>query len=205
VAVPVVVVSAFLLLRLTEHSLIRGDAAIGLISTSAMAIGVLIVSRGSVNVDLGSYLFGSILAMSAADVRLSVALSAMILAMYLLFYNRIFAVTFDEGFAKATGTNTAAYNTVIAVLTALVVVLGMRMMGTLLISSLIVFPALTAMRVCKRFRAVTICSGAVSVVCFVVGMAASYLLETPAGATVVAANLCMFLLFAGVRAVGLRL
>jgi zinc transport system permease protein len=196
VAIPVVVLAAFLLLRISENAGIKGDAAVALISTGAMAVGVLVVSIiPGMNVDLSNYMFGSILTISAADVAVSVPLTVVVLTLFILFYHRIFAVTFDENFARATGTNVTLYNMLIAMLTAITIVLGMRMMGTLLISSLIIFPALTAMRVCKRFRAVVVCAACVSVVCFVFGMAASYLYETPAGASIVAANIAAFLLF----------
>ena len=149
VAIPVVIAAAFLLLRLTENSKIKGDAAVALISTGALAIGVMVVSMTTgMNTDVYNYLFGSILSMSHGDVVLTGTVSAVILVMFVFFYNRIFAVTFDETFARATGLNAKLYNTVIAVLTALIIVVGMRMMGSLLISSLVVFPAVTSMRTC---------------------------------------------------------
>ena len=147
------------------------------------------------NTDVSNYMFGSILSLSHADAVLSIVLSAVVLLMFVLLYPRIFAVTFDETFAKATGTNAELYNTVIAVLTAVTVVLGMRMMGALLISSLIIFPALTSMRLCRSFKAVVVCSSVISVVCFVLGMAASYVFELPSGASVVIVNIAAFLLF----------
>ena len=193
VTVPVVSVAAVLLLRLSRNSRINGDAAIALISSSALAIGVVTVSvTTGMNTEVSSYMFGSVLSLSRADAVLSVALSVAVLALFVLFYNRIFAVTFDESFSRATGTRTEGYNTLIAVLTAVTVVLGMRMMGALLISSLIIFPALSAMRVCRSFKAVVLCAAAVSVFCFVAGVIASYFLETPTGASVVLANLLAF-------------
>ena len=196
VAVPVVVIAAFLLLRVSRNSRIKGDAAIALISSSALAIGVIVVSvTTGMNTDVSSYMFGSILSLSSADAALSVVLSVIVLAMFIALYPRIFAVTFDESFALATGTKADAYNTVIAVLTAVTVVLGMRMMGALLISSLIIFPALTAMRLCKSFKSVIVCSAVLSVVCFIVGMVLSYVLELPSGASIVIVNLAAFLLF----------
>ena len=158
-AVPVVVAAAFLLLRISQSSRIKGDAAIALISSSALAIGVVVISMTTgMNTDVSNYMFGSILSLSHADAVLSIVLSAIVLLMFVLLYPRIFAVTFDETFAKATGTNAKLYNTVIAVLTAVTVVLGMRMMGALLISSLIIFPALTSMRLCRSFKAVVVFS-----------------------------------------------
>ena len=193
VSIPVVVLAAFLLLRLSESHQVKGDAAIALISTSSMALGVIVTSLTTgMNVDVYSYMFGSILAMSWEDVYLSVGLSICVLGLFILFYNKIFAVTFDESFARATGTHTGFYNMLIALLTAITVVLGMRMMGTLLISSLIIFPALSAMRLFKRFISVIICAAVVSVVCFCAGMTASYGLSIPAGASVVAANILCF-------------
>jgi zinc transport system permease protein len=196
VSIPVVVLAAFLLLRVSENSKIRGDAAIALISTSALAVGVLVISMTTgMNTDVCNYLFGSILAMSKADVYLSVALSAAVLVLFVLFYNRIFAVTFDESFARACGVRAGAYNALIALLTALTIVLGMRMMGALLITSLIIFPALTSMRLCKKFRSVIVCSAVVSVVCFFAGVVLSYLYATPTGASVVAVNIAAFVAF----------
>lgn len=195
-AVPVVVAAAFILLRLSKNGKIKGDAAIALISSSALAIGVIVVSMTTgMNTDVSNYMFGSILSLSSADAALSVILSIIVLVMFVLLYPRIFAVTFDESFAKATGTRADTYNTVIAVLTAVTVVLGMRMMGALLISSLIIFPALTSMRLCRSFRSVILCSAVLSVVCFVAGMVASYALELPSGASVVVVNIIAFLLF----------
>jgi len=202
VAIPVVVLAAFLLLRISESGRIKGDSAIALISASALAIGVMIVSLSSgMNTDIYNYMFGSILSMSTGDVTLSVALSIVVMILFAVFYNRIFAVTFDETFARATGTRAGIYNMLIALLTALTIVLGMRMMGAMLISSLIIFPALTSMRVCKRFKSVIICSAIVSALCFFAGICSSYALSTPAGASVVVANLIAFLVFAAVGAI----
>ena len=196
VAIPTVIVAAVLLLRLSQNSRVKGDAAIAIISSSALAIGVISVSLSTgMNTEVSSYMFGSILSLSRSDAILSVVLSAAVLALFALFYPRLFAVTFDETFARATGTRTELYNTLLAVLTAVTVVLGMRMMGALLISSLIIFPALSAMRVCRSFRAVIGCSALVSGVCFVAGNSASYFIETPTGASIVAANLLAFAAF----------
>lgn len=192
VAIPVVIAAAVILLRLSGNSKIKGDAAIALISTSALAIGVMVISMTTgMNTDVYNYMFGSILAMSSEDVKMSVLLSVVVLVLYIFFYNKIFAITFDETFAQATGVKANLYNTMIAVLTAITIVLGMRMMGTLLISSLIIFPALTSMRMCKTFRGVIINSAIVSVVCFCIGIAVSYFFATPAGASVVVVNLAM--------------
>jgi len=202
VSVPVVVLAAFLLLRISENSKIRGDAAIALISTSSLAIGVLVVSLTTgMNTDVCNYMFGSILVMSKSDVTLSVILAAAVLALFVLFYNKIFAVTFDENFAKATGVKAGLYNMLIAFLTAITIVLGMRMMGALLISSLVIFPALTSMRLCRKFRSVTICSAAISVICFFTGVVISYIRAVPTGASVVIVNIAAFLLFWAANAV----
>lgn len=196
VAIPVVVLAAFLLLRLSENSKIKGDAAIAIISSSALAIGVIVATLNKgMNTDLNNYLFGSILATTPEDAVFSVVLSVIVILLFVLFYHKIFAVTFDENFAKATGTRANLYNLIIALLTALTIVVGMRIMGTLLISSLIIFPSLTSMRLCKTFKTVVLCSAVLSVLCFVVGITASFLYETPTGASIVVANIVAFLLF----------
>ena len=197
VTIPVVIAAAFLLLRISESSKIKGDAAIALISTSALAIGVMMISvMTGMNTDVCNYLFGSILAMSTGDVALSLVLSVVVIVLFVVFYHKIFAVTFDENFAKATGVKANLYNMLIAILTAITIVLGMRMMGTLLISSLIVFPALISMRVCKRFRSVVLCSAVISVIGFFIGITLSYLYATPTGASVVIVNLMLLGIFA---------
>ena len=205
VSVPVVIAAAFLLLRLSENSNIKGDAAIALVSTSSLAIGVVIISRTTgMNTDVNNFLFGSILAMSKNDVYFSVALSITVFVLFVFFYHKLFAITFDETFAKAGGVKTGMYNMLIALLTALTIVLGMRMMGALLISSLIIFPALTAMRIFKRFKTVTISSAIIAVFCFFTGIVISYLYATPAGASVVIMNIIIFLLFWAIGALSQR-
>ena len=198
VAVPVVVIAAVALLRVSQtRSAIKGDAAVALISSGALAVGVLVISLTSgVNTNVSNYMFGSILTVSRSDAALSVILCAAVLVSFTLFYPRLFAVTFDETFARATGAGAGIYNTLLAVLTAVTVVLGMRMMGALLISSLIIFPPLAAMRVFRSFKSVTVCSAVLSVVCFIAGMTASYALETPSGASVVCADILAFAAFA---------
>ncbi len=194
--IPVVVVAALLLLRLSETSKIKGDAAIGMIATAALAIGVTVISLSrSANADVSSYLFGSILVMSKEDVTLSLILGGSVLILFVLFYRRIFTVTFDEAFARATGLNAGLYNTLIAVLTAVTIVLGMRLMGAMLISSLVIFPALTAMRLFKRFLTVTLAAAIISLGSFFIGIILSYLFSTPAGASVVLVNALFFLIF----------
>ncbi|MBE6838671.1 MAG: metal ABC transporter permease [Ruminococcus sp.] len=196
VSVPIVVAAAFFLLRISENSKVKSDAAIALISSSALAIGVAVMSLTSgMNTDVCNYLFGNILAMSNTDVYISVALSVIVLVLYILFYNRIFAVTFDENFAKATGTKVGYYNMLISFLTAIMIVVGMRLMGAMLISSLIIFPALSSMQVFKSFRKVIFSSAILSVVCFIVGMMISFYFDTPTGASIVIVNLIVFLGF----------
>jgi zinc transport system permease protein len=196
VAIPIVVAAAFLLLRMSENSKIKGDAAIALISTGSLAIGVVIISQTTgMNTDVCNYLFGSILAMAKADVYLSIALSVVVLVLFILFYNKLFIITFDETFAKASGIKTGLYNMLIAFLTALTIVLGMRMMGAMLISSLIIFPALSSMRIFKKFKSVTICAAIISIMCFFIGVIISYLYATPTGASVVTINIIVFILF----------
>lgn len=193
--IPIVILAAFLLLRISENSTIKGDSAIAVISTGALAVGILAASvTTGMNTDINSYLFGSILAMSINDVIMSIVLSLVVFVLFILFYNKIFAVTFDETFAKATGIRAEFYNMLIAFLTAVTIVLGMRMMGALLISSLIIFPALSAMRVCKHFKSVVITSAVISVICFITGLICSYFLSTPTGATVVVLNIIIFIL-----------
>ena len=196
VAIPAVVLAAFLLLR-TDSVKLRGDAAIALLSTGCLAVGVLAVSLGGSNADLMNYMFGSILVLDSTDVIMSLALSAVVLPGFAWFYHRVFSVTFDESFARATGIRTSWYQLLMAVLASCTVVLGMRMLGTLLISSLVIFPALISMRVCKSFRSVVLCSAVVSVVCFLLGFGVSCLgaRGLPTGATIVAVNLCAFGLF----------
>ena len=191
VSIPVVIIAALCLLRMTERSRMGADAAIAVTSASSLAVGVIVTSLTTgMTTDVDSYMFGSILAMDRADVALSVGLSIAVLALFVLFYHRLFAITFDESFSRATGVKVGLYNTLLSVLTALTI---MRMMGAMLISSLVIFPALSAMRVLKSFRGVVICSGCISVTSFCVGLTASYLLGTPVGASVVLVDLAVFL------------
>ena len=201
-SIPVVILAAFFLLRMANHPRWNSDAAIAVMSASALAIGIIVISRTTgMTTDVDNYMFGSVLAMTKEDVALSVALCVAVLALFVLFYHKLFAVTFDESFSRATGLKVDRYNTLLAILTALTIVLGMRMMGAMLISSLVIFPALTAMRLFKSFRGVVICSAATSVVCFCAGLTASFVLSTPVGASVVVANLALFLLSCAAAAV----
>lgn len=194
-ALPVVVASALILLKFNDSSRIKGDSAIAIFSTSALAIGILVSSKAGLTNDVSHYMFGSILAMDKNDVFLSVILSLIVLSIFIIFYNKIFGVTFDENFSKATGIKTEVYKIIIAVLTAVTVVLGMMMMGSLLMSSLIIFPAITSMRICKSFKSVILCSGTISVLCFLCGMFISIALDTAPGASVVVINVIMLLIF----------
>lgn len=194
-SIPVVILAAFFLLRMASHPRWNSDAAIAVMSASALAIGIIVISQTTgMTTDVDNYMFGSVLAMTEADVVLSVALCIAVLVLFILFYHKLFAVTFDENFSRATGLKVDRYNTLLSILTALTIVLGMRMMGAMLISSLVIFPALTAMRLFKSFRGVVVCAAVTSVACFCAGLVASFTLSTPVGASVVVANLSLFLL-----------
>lgn len=195
-SIPIVVLAAYLLLRMNENGMMKSDAAIAAMSASALAIGVTVTSLTTgMTTDVCSYMFGSILAMSTEDVVLSIILSIVVLILFSVCYHNIFAVTFDENFAKATGVKVSLFNTLISVLTAITIVLGMQMMGAMLISSLIIFPALSSMRIFKSFKSVMVSSALLAVVCFCIGMVVSYIYSTPAGASIVLVNLCVFVLF----------
>ncbi len=194
VAIPVVIITAILMLRLSSDKKIKGDASIAVISIAALAFGVMVVSLSSgINTDLYNYMFGSILALSKADVIMSGILAFLTLSVFIIFYNKIFLITFDEDFALSTGTPVNIYNTALAILTAITVVLGMRMMGTLLISGLIIFPTLSASAISKSFKKVTLVSAIISVVCFLSGLASSYYLSTPAGAGIIVTNVVVLI------------
>ena len=183
VAVPVMILTAFLLLRLSENSKLKGDSVIALISSSAVAVGLI-----------AAHISGTNSAVGKNDMYVSIALSAVVLALYLIFYNRIFAVTFDESSARANGVRAGAYNILIALLSAITIVVGMRLMGTLLISGLIVFPAISSMRVFKSYRGVVISSAIISVLCFLAGFILACF-DLPTGASIVIADLAVFLVF----------
>ena len=198
----VTVVCAVLLLRMGRNAKIKGDAAIAMISVGALAIGYLLMNifnTGSSNLsgDVCSTLFGStsILTLSTFDVWMCVILSVIVVVFFVLFYNRIFSVTFDEAFARATGQKAGLYNLLIAIVIAVIIVISMQLVGSLLISALVIFPALSAMRVFKSFRSVTICSAVVSVVCALTGLLTSILAGTPVGSTIVAADIVVFIIF----------
>lgn len=198
IVLPVTVISAVLLLRTGKNAKIKGDAAIAMISVGALALGYLVMNvfstSSNVSGDVCSTLFGStsILTLSRAEVLLCAVLSAVVILIFILFYNKIFAVTFDESFARATGVKAGAYNLLIAVITAVIIVLAMKLVGSLLISALVIFPALSAMRLFKSFKPVVIFSAAISVFCAAVGILISILAGTPVGSTVVAADIAAF-------------
>ena len=205
VVMPVTVAAAVLILRTGQNPKIHGDAAIAMLSVGSLAIGYLVMhlfsTSANISGDVCSTLFGStsILTLTKAEVWLCVVMSVIVVALFVFLYNRIFAVTFDENFAKATGIKTNVYNTLIAVITAVIIVLAMNLVGSLLISALVIFPALSAMRVIQNFKGVIIYSAVISVVCALLGIVLSILFSTPVGSTIVAADIMMFALncFAG--------
>lgn len=202
VAIPVVMVAAYLLLRVSENSKVKGDSAIGLISSSSIAIGIIINKlSGGANIDLNSYMFGSILAINKEDAVLCGILGVLVVIAFLFYYHYIFSITFDENFSKATGIKVELYKTLLAVLTALTIVVGMRIMGTLLISSLIIFPAITSMRIAKKFSSVLVLSALISIISFVIGIIASFMAEIPTGASIVVVNLLCFIVISVVAKV----
>ena len=196
IAIPCVTIFAIILLKIGNNSKIKSDSAIALISSSALAIGVAVTSVTSgMNTDVCNFMFGSILAMSKADVYLSIIASIIIMIFFIIYYRKLFIITFDENFARASGLKVKRYTNLIAILTALIIVIGMRMMGVMLISSIIIFPALTSMRLFKSFKKVVISSGIISVLAFLIGIYLSYLYNISTGAMIVIVNLVIFILF----------
>lgn len=198
----VAVIAAFFILRISRSSIVSGDALVGIIATSSLAIGVIVISLTGVKADIHSYMFGSILAVGTEDMILSLILGGIILLGFLLLYNRIFALTFDETFARAIGVSTSVYNSILAVFTAVTVVIGMRLMGALLISGLIIFPTVSSMQLFLSFRRVTIASAVIGVFCFVIGLILSASLDTPTGASVIVVNLLFLLAAVALRKLG---
>ena len=198
---PVTIICAVLLLRTGQNTKIKGDAAIAMISVGTLAIGYLIMNlfskSSNLSGDVCATLFGStsILTLTKTEVLLCIILSVSVISVFLLFYHKIFAVTFDEDFSTATGVNAKTYNLILAVIIAVIIVLAMNLVGALLISALVIFPALSAMRVFKNFKAVTVCSVCVSVVCAVLGILISIIASTPVGSTIVAVDIAGFLIF----------
>ncbi|MSS62623.1 metal ABC transporter permease [Velocimicrobium porci] len=197
---PITVIAAVLLLRTGQNTKLKGDAAIAMLSVGALAIGYLVLNLFSTSAnitgDVCSTLFGStsILTLTVKEVWLCVIMSVVVIAFYCLFYNRIFAVTFDENFTKAIGKNVTVYNLMIAIITAVIIVLAMNLVGSLLISALIIFPALSAMRMIANFKGVVIASTIISVMCTLIGMIVSIVFSTPVGSTIVAADIVVFFL-----------
>lgn len=197
---PVTVICAVLLLRTGQHSQIRGDAAVAMISVGALAIGYLLMSLFSTSTNLSSdvcgTLFGSfsILTLTPTKVWLCVGLSLAVIAVFLLFYHKIFTVTFDEDFARATGVRASLYNLLISIIIAVIIVLAMNLVGSLLISALVIFPALSAMRLFQNFRSVTVCAALISVCCALLGLLIAIPAATPVGATIVVVDLVVFCL-----------
>lgn len=200
VVMPVTVLAAILILRTGQNPKIHGDAAIAMLSVGSLAVGYLVMNlfstSANISGDVCSTLFGStsILTLTKAEVWLCVVMSLIVMAVFIFLYNRIFAVTFDENFARATGLKAGVYNNLIAVITAVIIVLAMNLVGSLLISALIIFPALSAMRVVQNFKGVVIYAAVISVICAVVGIILSILFSTPVGSTIVAADIAAFLL-----------
>lgn len=198
---PLTVLSAILLLKTGQNAKIKGDASLAMISVGALGIGYLLMNlfpaSGNVSGDVCTTLFGSasILTLSKTDVWLCIIMSVIVILVFVLFYNRIFAVTFDEVFATATGTRANVYNLIIAVITAIIIVLAMNLVGSLLISALVIFPALSAMRVFRNFRAVVICSACISVFCSALGILICVRSSTPVGSTIVAIDIAVFIIF----------
>lgn len=196
IAIPSVAISAVILLKIGNNSRIKSDSAIALISSSALAIGVAVTSLTTgMNTDVCNFMFGSILAMSKSDVALSVIVSMAVAVLFVIYYRKLFIVTFDEQFAVASGLKAKRYTNIIAVLTALIIVIGMRMMGVMLISSIIIFPAISSMRLFKSFKNVVISSGTISVLSFLIGIYLSYIYNISTGAMIVIVNLVIFVLF----------
>ena len=189
ITLPIVILASFVIMSLTRKGA-KGDVAIGMVSTGSLAAGVIITAAAKgFNVDIYNYMFGSILASSKGDMYMSIVLTVIVLVVFSAFYNRLFIITYDESFAEASGINVTFYQFMISFLTALTIVIGMKIMGTLLISSLIIFPAVTGKRLVKSFKSLVICASVVSVIAFLAGLFASYLLNLPTGASIVGANI----------------
>ena len=200
-SLPITIIAAIILLRSSMNAKIKGDAAVAMLAVGSLAMGYLLMNvfptSSNVSADVCTTLFGSvsILTLSTFEVWMCFGLSLLTVTVFIVFYNKIFAVTFDENFARATGVKANIYNLVIAVVTAIIIVLAMNLVGSLLISALIIFPALSSMRVFKSFKSVTICSAIISVVCTATGIMASIIAGTPVGPTIVLADIVTFFIF----------
>ena len=196
ISIPGVIITAIVLLKVGNNKKIKADSSIALISSSALALGVVVTSfTTGLNTDVCNFMFGSILAMTKSDVYLSVFVSILVVIIFIIFYRKIFAITFDEDFSKASGIKVEKYTNILAILTAVVIVIGMRMMGTLLISSIIIFPALTSMRIFKTFKKVIISSAIIGLSSFLIGIFVSYIFNISTGASIVLINLLLFIIF----------
>lgn len=194
VAIPVVIVAAYLLLRVGDGKLLKGDAAIAIVSVSALAVGVLILSLTTgMTTDVNNYMFGSILSMSGTDALVGAIASVVIIALFVLIYNRMFAVTYDESFFVATGSSADRYRVILSMMTAVVVVIGLKLVGAMLISGLLIFPGVSAMKISKSFKGVTVAAAVISIVCFVLGLTVSFAFAIPSGAAIILANLIVMI------------
>lgn len=207
ISLPIVVIAAFLLLRLSNRSRINTDSAIALVSVGAMAIGTIIFSLSGVSAgDACNSLFGSasLITINEKDMYISIVISVLVLAFYVLFYNRIFSVTFDEDFSKASGINVKFINFALALLTAVTIVLGMQLMGAILVSGLIIFPSLTAMRVCRSFKGTVVTAALISVISFIIGFLLACILNLQTGPAVIAVNIVAFIIFSVIGKIAKR-
>jgi len=204
VSIPIVVLASFIILKLNEKADLHGDAAIGLVSSFSIATGVLIasISKGF-NVDIMSYLFGSILVISNTDVIISFILSILVISLVIFFYNNLFAITYDEEFARVMGLNTRMMNYLVSVLTAVTIALGIRVVGTMLISSLIIFPTVSALQVSKGFKGTILISAIISISCVITGVFLSFIFNLPTGAAIVILNSLCFVVFFGIKRLNL--
>lgn len=195
-SVPIVIVAAFLLLKLGKNGKLGGEASVAMVSSSALAIGIIVATvTTGMNTDINNYMFGSVLAMSKSDVYIAIVVAICVILLFVLFYQKQFAISFDEEFCVATGVNIGLYNTLSAILTAVTIVIAMRIMGALLISSIIIFPVLSAMRIFKKYKEVVVVTALVSVIAFLIGIFLSFLYDMPVGAAVVVTNLLIYIFF----------
>ncbi len=198
-SIPIVILAAFLLLHIKQNGKINGDAATAIVSSSALAVGITVATLTTgMNTDISNYMFGSILALGKKEVIIAVICGILIISIYILFYQKIFVTAFDEDFAAVTGVNVKLYNSINAILTAVTVVIGMKIMGALLISSIITFPALSSMRICKHYKCTVTVAAIISAVSFLSGLMLSFAFDIPAGASVVLTNLAVFLILSAV-------
>lgn len=199
VMIPVVSIASIIILLVSKKSRIYGDSAIALIASSSLAIGYIIIHASGTSVDIESFLYGSIFGITNAEMVISIILCVVVVLLYVLTYNKIFSITFDSDFASSTGTKASLYSVLIAILASLTIVVGMKVMGALLISSLILFPTLSARQICKTFKGVVITGVLISVISFTVGLVINYYVDTPVGSMIVVVNLCVLLVLVAIR------